>query len=69
MKHEADLLASKSRCVIVGQRPDLHPRHANLTSIGRVHGTDDMQERALSRAARPDERDDFTRSDVQLDVT
>ena len=69
LKDEADVAVSKLHQRGIVERPQIGVGDDDLSRVGAVQSSDQMQERALPHARRTDDRDHLSEGNVQFEIT
>ena len=68
LPHEPHALGAIRRERVVAQEPQVLSVHVHDAGGGAVQATQEVQDRGLARAARPDDRQELAAGDVQVDA-
>ena len=60
-------MMAKLRLLLIGETADLLAVECDRPGVGGVQCAEQMQERALTRTRRPDDRDELPTSEAQVD--
>src|SRR5689334_939697 len=68
LEHEAERAQAERGELVVGERREVVPLEEDATGARAVEGAEELQQGRLAAAARPLERDELARLDLELDA-
>jgi hypothetical protein len=68
LEHETDVAAAKIRQPVVGHLADILPAHLDPAGVRPVDASDQIEQRGLAAAGRPDHHAEMARGDGQADI-